>query len=94
MTKYDRLIATLGKVHPVFCTIEEGFMTNQDIVTAYNYDVFTPEKVLPWLSFESSPELGQPAPDFPLWDLDGRLTSLSEIWSARTYTVVEFGSFT
>lgn len=65
-----------------------------DVVTGYNYDAFTPEKVLPWLNFEDSPPLGTPAPDFPLWDLDGRETRLSEVWSQHLYTVVEFGSFT
>ena len=69
-------------------------MTSSDLATRYNYDEFTPEKVFPWLSFEASPALGQPAPDFPLWHLDGRQTSLSEIYSAHTYTIVEFGSFT
>ena len=69
-------------------------MADQELITRYNYDDFTPEKVFPWLRFESSPALGQPAPDFPLWDLAGEKTSLSEIWSANTYTVVEFGSFT
>jgi hypothetical protein len=69
-------------------------MTNSDITTAYNYDEFTPEKVLPWLSFESSPPLGRPAPDFPLWHLDGSPTTLSEIWGQNQLTVVEFGSFT
>lgn len=69
-------------------------MADQDLITRYNYDKFTAQKVLPWLNFESSPALGQQAPDFPLWDLDGEKTSLSEIWSAHTYTVVEFGSFT
>ena len=69
-------------------------MTDQDLVERYNYDEFTAQKVFPWLNFEASPQLGQPAPDFPLWDLDGRQTLLSDIWSTSTYTVVEFGSFT
>jgi len=69
-------------------------MTDSDLLTRYNYDEFTPEKVLPWLNFEASPPLGQVAPDFPLWHLDGRQSSLSEIWSAHAYTIVEFGSFT
>jgi len=60
----------------------------------YNYDSFVPEKFMPWLNFGNSPALGQPAPDFPLWDLEDRETRLSAIWSAHTYTVVEFGSFT
>jgi hypothetical protein len=69
-------------------------MNSDDLISRYNYDEFTPAKVLPWLSFENSPSLGQPAPDFPLWHLDGRQTSLKEIWSAHLYTIVEFGSFT
>ena len=65
-----------------------------NITAAYNYDVFTPEKVLPWLNFESSPPLGAIAPDFPLWRLDGTRTALSEVWSQYRLTIVEFGSFT
>lgn len=69
-------------------------MTTPELIAAYNYDSFTPEKVLPWLNFAGSPPLGRPAPDFPLWPLDGPPTRLSEIWSQRLFTVVEFGSFT
>jgi len=69
-------------------------MTDDDLLARYNYDEFTPEKVLPWLNFEASPPLGQVAPDFPLWRLDGRQSRLSKIWSAHAYTIVEFGSFT
>ncbi len=69
-------------------------MADQDLIARYNYDEFTAQKVFPWLRFEASPALGRPAPDFPLWRLDGRQTTLSEIWSGHTYTVVEFGSFT
>ena len=70
-----------------------------DLTARYNYDEFTREKVLPWLNFENSPPVGQPAPDFPLWtlgdkDLYGPQTSLREIWSTHTYTIIEFGSFT
>ena len=54
----------------------------------------SPHKVFGWLNFDASPLLGQPGPDFPLWDLDGRETALSAIWSTNTYSVVEFGSFT
>ena len=66
----------------------------EDLTTRYNYDEFTPEKVFHWLSFAESPALGEPAPDFPLWHLDGTETNLSQIWKAHTYTIVEFGSFT
>jgi hypothetical protein len=48
----------------------------------------------PWLRFDASPPLGEVAPDFPLWDLEGAETQLSAVWSQHTYTVVEFGSFT
>lgn len=69
-------------------------MNQSDLVTAYNYDEFMSEKVLPWLSFDNSPSLGEPAPDFPLWQLDGTETNLSDIWRQNRLTVVEFGSFT
>lgn len=69
-------------------------MTQLDPTIAYNYDDFTPEKVLPWLTFEASPPLGRPAPDFPLWHLDESATTLSAIWRQNLLTVVEFGSFT
>ena len=72
-------------------------MTDQpsdDLLTRYNYAEFTKETALPWLRFDESPPVGAPAPDFPLWDLDGGETRLSEIWLAHAYTVVEFGSFT
>lgn len=69
-------------------------MDNSDLLTAYNYDEFIPAKVLPWLNFANSPALGEPAPDFPLWQLDDTATALSEIWRQNQLTVVEFGSFT
>jgi hypothetical protein len=73
----------------------EATMPDPDVIARYNYDEFTPEKVLPWLNFESSPGLGQRAPDFPLWQLeDGRQLRLSDLWSKHTYTIIEFGSFT
>jgi hypothetical protein len=69
-------------------------MDDPDLITAYNYDEFTPAKVLRWLNFEASPPLGRPAPDFPLWYVDGSPTTLSAVWSFNRLTVVEFGSFT
>ncbi len=69
-------------------------MSDADLLARYNYDEFIPEKFQPWLNFEASPPLGEPAPDLPLWDLDGRETSLSAVWSRFTYSIVEFGSFT
>lgn len=69
-------------------------MAEADLIQRYNYDSFVPEKFGPWMRFDESPPLGEPAPDFPLWDLDGQETSLSSIWSANSYAIVEFGSFT
>lgn len=63
-------------------------------LSQYNYDEFIPNKVLPLLNFQNSPMLGSPGEDFPLWQLDGSETSLSQIWSQNLYTIVEFGSFT
>lgn len=65
-----------------------------ELVRRYNYDEFVPDKFGPWLNFDASPPLGQPAPDFPLWDLEGRPVRLSEVWRDHRYTIVEFGSFT
>ena len=70
-------------------------MTDQDLIERYNYDKFVPDKFMPWMRFGESPNLGEKAPDFPLWDAETQNeTSLSEIWSSHLYTVVEFGSFT
>lgn len=69
-------------------------MDDLELIERYNYDDFTQEKVLPWLNFAASPELGETAPSFPLWDLDGNESSLSAIWQQHLYTIVEFGSFT
>lgn len=69
-------------------------MNDSDLLVRYNYGEFVPEKFGQWLNFSASPPLGQVAPDFPLWDLDGGETSLSAIWTPHAYTVVEFGSFT
>ncbi len=69
-------------------------MRNASLVAPYNYDRFVPANFEPWMNFEKSPPLGQPAPDFPLWDLYARETRLSAVWSQYAYTIVEFGSFT
>jgi hypothetical protein len=69
-------------------------MDDRELVARYNYDAFVPEQFEPWLNFAASPPLGQPAPDFPLWELDGAETRLSAVWARHAYTVVEFGSFT
>lgn len=65
-----------------------------NLLERYNYDEFIPAKFSPWMRFAESPALGTPAPDFPLRDLDENETSLSAVWKANLYTVVEFGSFT
>jgi hypothetical protein len=69
-------------------------MPTEDLLSLYNYDAFVPEKFNRWMNFAASPPIGQVAPDFPLWHLDGRETRLEEIWSAHLLTVIEFGSFT
>ena len=69
-------------------------MVPQDVTAVYNYDEFTEEKVMPWMNFDGSPPLGETAPDFPLWHLDGQQVSFSQIWAKHRFTVVEFGSFT
>jgi hypothetical protein len=67
---------------------------SDDLMSRYHYTEFRIDTALPWLNFKNSPPLGEAAPDFPLWELDGRETSLSEIWSQHVFTIVEFGSFT
>ena len=70
-------------------------MTDQELVQRYNYATFEPENFEPWMRFDQSPPLGAPAPDFPLWRLaDHGATSLSAVWGAHRYTIIEFGSFT
>jgi len=69
-------------------------MAEQSLIERYNYDEFIREKFEPGMRFDESPPLGQPAPDFPLWDLDGRETRLSGVWLAHAQTILEFGSFT
>ena len=69
-------------------------MSDLSLLERYNYDAFVPEKFNPWMRFDESPALWEPAPDFPLWHLDGSQTWLSEVWSNHAFTVVEFGSFT
>ncbi len=69
-------------------------MDDASLVARYNYDKFVPANFQPRMNFEKSPPLGQPAPDFPLWDLEGHATRLSAAWSQQAYLIVEFGSFT
>jgi hypothetical protein len=73
---------------------EEKCMPHDDLVSQYNYAEFTPENYKPWMNFSSSPALGEPAPNFPLWRLDGTKITLDEIWSKHQLTIMEFGSFT
>lgn len=69
-------------------------MTEKELAARYNYDEFVPSRLEPWPDFEASPPLEKPAPDFPLWHLDGAQTRLSEVWSKNSFTIIEFGSFT
>ncbi|OGO69393.1 MAG: hypothetical protein A2Z49_04850 [Chloroflexi bacterium RBG_19FT_COMBO_56_12] len=69
-------------------------MDAEDLVALYNYDEFIATKFERWLNSEASSPVGQLAPDHPLWMLDGRVTSLSQVWGQYHYTIVEFGSFT
>jgi hypothetical protein len=69
-------------------------VSDPDLIARYNYDEFIPAKFEPWMNFNSSPALGEPAPDFPLWDLEQKETSLRQFISQNLYTIVEFGSFT
>ena len=69
-------------------------MSDQEFIERYNYDEFAGNKFRQWMHFDKSPVLGEKAPDFPLWTLDGDETSLSTIWKSNLYTIVEFGSFT
>ena len=69
-------------------------MQDQDLIERYNYDSFTREKFGPWMRFDESPELGKPATDHPLWQIDGTETTLKEAWRQHKYLIVEFGSLT
>ena len=64
-------------------------LRDPELIARYNYAAFVPEKFEPWLNFTASPPLGQMAPDFPLWELDGQETRLSAVWSRHIYTSVE-----
>jgi len=68
-------------------------MSEQDRISYYNYSVFG-QQAFEMLNWENSPAIGKPATDFPVWDMNGKQTSLSAAWSQHTYTVIEFGSFT
>ena len=67
---------------------------DESLIEAYNYDTFVQEKFERWMTFDQSPALGQPAPDFPLTTLEGEVVQLSDIWRGATYTIIEFGSLT
>lgn len=68
-------------------------MPDTELLARYNYDEFVPHKFKPWMNFDASPALGEPGPDFPLWDLQKSQTSLRQIVTQNIYTIVEFGSF-
>lgn len=72
----------------------EADMSEDDLTQRYNYDSFVPENFMPWMRFDASPALGEQAPDFPLWDLQGQEVRLGSVWGAHLYTVIEFGSYT
>jgi hypothetical protein len=67
---------------------------NDDLTKRYNYDVFTHDNYEPLMKWEESPAIASDAPDFPLWNLDESESSLSALWKANKFLVVEFGSFT
>lgn len=67
---------------------------SDELIQKYNYDMFYAENYGPWMQWGSSPEIGSSATDFPLWTLDEQETSLSALWRAHNYLIVEFGSFT
>jgi len=69
-------------------------LSDSNLVARYNYNKFIPANFEQWMNFDSSPVLGQPAPDFSLWDLEEKETTLYHILSQNLYTIVEFGSFT
>lgn len=59
-------------------------MSDDSLVARDNYDEFIPEEFEHWLNFSSSPPLGYPAPDFPLWPMEvGKLPSAN--FSHRTH---------
>jgi hypothetical protein len=69
-------------------------MSKDELLERYNYHSFIWELVDPWMRFHESPSIGETAPDFPLWHLDGTETNLRAIWEQNAYTLVEFGSYT
>jgi hypothetical protein len=73
---------------------QEVIMDDPELLARYNYDAFVHEKFDPWSRFHESPPLGQRTANFPLWDLEGRETSLHDALARHAFTVVEFGSFT
>ena len=91
---YPSLDHDMEQEKQAFHQKNEDNFAGSALIKRYNYDEFMAEKILPLLKFESSPSVGQPAPDFPLWHLNGEKVNLSDIWSSHTYTIVEFGSFT
>lgn len=66
-------------------------MTEINLIERYNYDAFVPAQFEPWMNFDQSPKVGERAPDFPLWPLEGGETTLSTLWSQYNYLVVGSG---
>jgi hypothetical protein len=54
-------------------------MDTTDITTAYNYDSFTPEKVLPWLNFANSPALGSIVATISVFMLGASFGTIEEL---------------
>lgn len=88
--EYGNISAKKSVIGDIICRI----MENQEILTRYNYDEFIPEKFGPWMRWEEAPRAGTIGPDFPLWMLDGKETSLHSALKESLFTIVEFGSFT
>ena len=74
-------------------------MNREEQILDYNYPDFDDNAlghVIKWQG--NQPELGKPAPDFPLWKLeeDGKTlteTTLKAVLKENPLTIVEFGSF-
>ena len=70
-------------------------MSEQTLIEEYNHENWLgPGQNIYPASFAKSPPLGKRVADVPLWHLEGEQTSLSALWQAHDFTVVEFGSFT
>lgn len=88
--EYGNIPIRKTAIDDIICRI----MENQNLLTQYNYDEFIPEKFGPWMRWEEAPRAGTVGPDFRLWMLDGKETSLHSVLKENLFTIVEFGSFT